>query len=161
MDGTGRDDRDRGIDGGHGWRDIAIAGPSLTAPIREMLHDIGMRHTTLVHYHSNAHPPCPHEMLRIEAMDGSPLSNLQIGRRWHRPPYALPLRLARYAPLSVEPEILDFAVIGTRGERREFDARVESIIARLIEDAIIGVSRGDAGISLDTAELRSSNRCRS
>ena len=162
MGGTGHDHRDRvmPIDGGQSWRDVAIAGPSLTGSVREMLHDVGMRHATLVRYHSNAAPPYPHELLRIEAMDGSPLSDLQIGRRWHRPPYALPLRLARYAPLSVEPEVLDFAVIGTRGERSEFGARVESIVARLMEDAIIGVSRGHAGLSLDLDELRSRHRCR-
>ncbi len=87
-------------------------------------------------------------MLRLEAMDGSPLSDEQVGRHWHRPPYALPLRLARYAPLAVEPEVLDIAVIGTRGKRSEFDAHVDAIAARLIEDAIIGVSRGQPGLSL-------------
>ena len=163
MDATGHDHRDRvmPIDGGQSWRKVAIAGPSLTGSVPDMLHDVGMRHATLVHYHSNASPPYAHELLRVEAMDGSPLSDFQIGRRWHRPPYALPLRLARYAPLSVEPEVLDFAVIGTRGERSEFGARVESIVARLIEDAIIGASRGHAGLSLDPAELRSRHRCRS
>ena len=131
MGGTGHGDRDQvmPIEAGQDWREVAIAGPNLTGSVRDMLHDVGMRHATSVHYHSNAAPPYPHELLRIEAMDGSLLSNPQIASCWHRPPYVLPLRLARYVPLSVEPEVLDFAVIGTRGERREFGARVERIAA--------------------------------
>jgi hypothetical protein len=112
-----------------------------------------MQHTTQVHHHVDAEPPHPLELLRIEGIDGSPLGNDQIRRCWHRPPYALPLRLARYSPQSVESDLLDFAVIGTRGERREFSARVEAIVARLIEDAIIGASRGSVGLSCDVDQL--------
>ena len=76
MDATGHDHRDRvlPIVGGQSWRKVAIAGPSLTGSVPDMLHDVGMRHATLVHYHSNASLPCAHELLRVEAMDGSPLS---------------------------------------------------------------------------------------
>jgi hypothetical protein len=160
---TGHDQCDRvmPIAGGQGWRNVAVAGPELAGAALKMLCDVGMRHTTLVHHHWNATPPHPYELLRIEEMDGSPLNSSRIGRRWHRPPYAFPLRLARYAPLSAEPEALDFAVIGTRGTRSEFCERVEGIAARLVEDAIVGASRGHAGLSLDTDELRSRHRCRS
>ena len=163
TDDHGGDRPARSLDGGgrsaRPWRVVSVAGFNVTGGVREALHDAGMLHATLVRYHAQAEPPYPHELLRLEALDGSPLSNDQIARCWHRPPYALPLRLVRYAPLSAVPEVLDFAVVGTRGKRSEFAARVECIVARLIEDAIIGVSRGQAGLSLDTEELRSPRRC--
>ncbi len=73
-------------------------GSTCTGGVREALHDVGMLHATLVRYHAQAEPPYPHELLRLEELDGSPLSNDQIASRWHQPPYALPLRLVRYAP---------------------------------------------------------------
>ena len=141
-----------------GWRVVSVAGFRLMGDAREALHNVGMLNATLVRYHARAELPYPHELLRLEELDGSPLSNDQIARRWHQSPYAIPLRLVRYAPLCVEPEVLDFAVIGTRGKRSEFALRVEGIVARLVEDAIIGVSRGQAGLSLDTDEFRSRRR---
>jgi hypothetical protein len=138
-----------------------VAGFNFIGKVREALHTVGMLHGTSVRYDALAKLPYPHELLRLEELDGSPLSNDRIASRWHHPPYALPLRLVRYAPQSDEPEVLDFAVIGTRGKRSEFAARVECIVARLIGDAIIGISRGQVGLSLDTSEFRSPRRFRS
>src|SRR5947209_3691202 len=104
------------VDSAEAWRTVSIAGVNLPGGIREALHNVGMQRATLVRHHPGAAPPYPQELLRIEELDGSPLSNERIGRHWHQPPYALPLRLARYAPMSVEPEVLDLAVIGTRGK---------------------------------------------
>jgi hypothetical protein len=141
---------------GTSWRIVAVAGCDPTADVREMQHDAGIRQETLIRHHPLAEPPYPHELLRIEAIDGSLLSNDRLAACWHRPPYALPLRLARYAPLSTEADVLDFAVIGTQGARREFIARVEGIVARLVQDAIVGSSRGAAGLSapMDEFDLR-------
>lgn len=167
MQITNRDGRDRveRTDGGKpvgtSWRTVAVAGFGLTGPVRETLHDLGMRHATLVRHHPAARPPYPHELLRIEEIDGTLLSIDRIDRRWHHPPYAFPLRLARYAPLSTEADVLDNAVIGTQGERREFIAHVERTAAKLVEDAIIGSSRGTTGLSACLDEFDGSRRYRS
>jgi len=129
------------------WRVVAVAGFDPAADIRETLRGVGAHHETLIRHQPRAEPPCGDELLRVEELDGSPLSGSRIAERWHRPPYALPLRLARYAPLSTEADVLDFAVIGTQGERREFIERVERTAARLVQDAIAGSSRGATGLS--------------
>jgi hypothetical protein len=135
------------------WRIVAVAGCDPTADVREMLHDAGRRQQTMIRHHPRAEPPYPHELLRVEEIDGSLLNTDRLAERWHRPPYALPLRLARYAPLSTEAEVVDFAVIGTQGARREFIARVERIVARLMQDAIVGSSRGAPGLSAPIDEF--------
>ncbi|MBN8909589.1 MAG: hypothetical protein J0H99_24010, partial [Rhodospirillales bacterium] len=94
----------------------------------------------------NHAPPCPEPLLRLETADGVPLNSREIiGAYWHRPPYAMLLRLAFYAPGAREPEILDEAVISTQGSRDAFQARVESIALRLVEDALESRSRGPLG----------------
>ena len=140
------------------WRVVAVAGFDPAADIRETLRGVGAHHETLIRHQPQAEPPCGDELLRVEELDGSPLSGSRIAERWHRPPYALPLRLARYAPLSTEADVLDFAVIGTQGERREFIERVERTAARLVQDAIAGSSRGATGLSVAKEELRSRYR---
>jgi hypothetical protein len=160
----GRDRAERTYDGkpvAKPWRAIAVAGLGLTGAVRETLHDVGMRHATLVRHHPWGRPPYSHELLRIEGIDGSLLSIDRISKRWHHPPYAFPLRLARYAPLSTEADVLDVAVIGTQGQHREFMAHVERTAVRLVEDAIVGLSRGTAGMSLSTDEFHLGRRYRS
>jgi hypothetical protein len=167
MQFPNQDGRDRvaptngGAPAARSWRTVSVAGFGLTGPVRESLHDVGMQHATLVRHHSQAQPPYPHELLRIEEIDGSLLSTDRISKRWHHPPYALPLRLARYAPLSTEAEVLDFAVIGTQGERREFIAHVERTAAKLVADAIVGLSRGTAGLTAYIDEFHRPRRYRS
>jgi hypothetical protein len=152
------DQMDGAKPGGTSWRVITVAGFDPAADIRETLGDVGTQCETLIRHRPRAEPPCADELLRVEELDGSPLSSDRIARRWHRPPYALPLRLARYAPLSSEADVLDFAVIGTQGERREFIARVERTAARLVQDAIAGSSRGATGLSVSMEELRTRHR---
>jgi hypothetical protein len=138
------------------WRTVAVAGLDLTADRREKLREVGIQHQASISHNSGAHPPFSHELLRIEAMDGSPLGGDRIARAWHRPPYAFPLRLARYAPLTTEAQVLDVAVIGTQGPYREFVARLADTAMRLVQDAIVGRSRGLTGLSaaLDDCDVR-------
>ena len=131
------------------WQVVTVAGFDLTGPIREILHDVGMQHETLVRCHAEAHPPYPTELLRIEGLNGTPLSRDTVQQFWHRAPYVLPFRLVRYAPTSSVPDVLDVAAIGTRGEYGKYLASVERIVARLVEDAIIGTSRGQTVPSVD------------
>jgi hypothetical protein len=146
---------------GQPWRVVLVAAFNLPHTVREVLHEVGMQHATLVRFNIGARPPVPDELLRFEDLDGSALTGERIGERWHHPPYALPLKLVRYAPLSAEREVLDVAVISTRGKRSEFVARIERTAGRLVEDAIIGASRGDTQPSLDTGRLDSRYRLRS
>ncbi len=132
-----------------GWRSVSVAGCWLTGAVREVLHEAGMQHRTLVRCNTRAEPPYPEELLRVEEIDGTPLTGERLDAHWHQPPYALPLRLARYAALSSEPDVLDCAVIGTRGSRSDLVAGLQRTGARLVEDAIVGTSRGQTGLSLD------------
>jgi hypothetical protein len=131
------------------WQAVTVAGFDLATSIREILHDVGMQHETLVRFYAEARPPYPTELLRIEGLNGTPLRRDTVEQFWHRAPYVLPFRLARYAPTSSIPDVLDLAAIGTRGECGEYLARVERIFARLVEDAIIGTNRGQAELSFD------------
>ena len=154
-------DRDRpGLDGpchtdsgdyarGHDWRVVTIAGLDLTGATREVLHNVGMQHETLVRCHVNAAPPYATELLRMEGLNGTPLTRDTVKQFWHRAPYVIPLRLVRYGPASSNPEILDLAAIGTQGSEAEYLARVERIVAQLVEDAIVGTNRGQAELSVD------------
>jgi hypothetical protein len=141
---------------GHGWRIVTVSGFDLTAAIREVLHDVGMQHETLVRCHVQAAPPYATELLRMEGLNGTPLTRDTVKQLWHRAPYVIPLRLVRYGPDSSSPEILDVAAIGTRGSQEEYLGRVEQIFARLVEDAIAGTNRGQAELSVDT--LRSTSQ---
>ncbi|MDR3538825.1 MAG: hypothetical protein P4L71_20180 [Acetobacteraceae bacterium] len=94
-------------------------------------------------------PPCPEPLLRLETGDGVPLNGRDvIATHWHRPPYAMLMRLSFYAPGSFVPQILDEAVISTRGSRDAFQVRVESTALRLVEDALESRSRGPGGANV-------------
>jgi hypothetical protein len=133
----------------HDWHAVTVSGFNLTSPTREVLHDVGMQHETLVRCHAGAHPPYPTELLRLERLNGTPLSRDTVSQFWHRPPYVMPFRLVRYAAGSSTPDVVDLAAIGTQGEPGEYLTRVEAIFARLVKDAIIGTSRGQADLSYD------------
>jgi hypothetical protein len=97
----------------------------------------------LVPHHA---PPCPEPLLRLETADGVPLNGRDvIATYWHRPPYAMLVRLAFYPPGSRESEILDEAVISTQGSRDAFQARVETTALRLVQDSLESRSRGPLG----------------
>jgi hypothetical protein len=143
---------------GHDWRVVTVSGFDLPGAMREVFHDVGMQHETLVRCDANAHPPYATELLLMEGLNGTPLTRDTVKQLWHRAPYVMPFRLVRYAPGSRSPEILDLAAIGTRGDQAEYLARVERIFAHLVEDALVGTSRGQAELSVDpgrTAPQRS------
>jgi hypothetical protein len=87
-------------------------------------------------------PPHRDGMLRVETASGRPFHQALAGS-WHRPPYTLASRLARYAPGSALPEVLDHAVIGTRGERDAFYRHAEQTALRMVADTMQGRGRGD------------------
>jgi hypothetical protein len=94
-------------------------------------------------------PPCPEPLLRLETADGVPLNGRDvIATHWHRPPYAMLVRLSFYAPGSREADVLDEAVISTQGSRDAFQARLESTAMRLVHDALESRSRGAGGVAI-------------
>ena len=103
------------------WRVITIAGFEPSLAERQALHAIAAQHQTLIQIHSDAAPPHSWELLVLQDMDGQALNRAgMLDQFWHTPPYAMPLRLVRYAPNSCEGEVVDGAVISTRDERRCF-----------------------------------------
>ena len=137
------------------WRVMTVAGFEPGPLERRALHAIGAQHRTLIQLHSDAAPPHSRELLVLQSMDGQALSRTgMLERLWHRPPYAMPLRLVRYAPGSCEGEVVDGAVISTCDERQVFRSRVERMAARLIGDAIGGTSRGAFSSSFDPTPRR-------
>jgi hypothetical protein len=126
-----------------------IAGLDATPSLRASLHDWPESAKSKLCLKSAASPPLPYELLRLELADGRPLNDpTTIAQTWHRPPYAIGLRLARYAPGAESGEVVDEVVIDTRGSRGEYRARLEAIAARLVKDAISGTSRGPLGAAL-------------
>lgn len=82
-------------------------------------------------------------IVRVETAQGRPVSDTAaIDAHWHRPPYAMSLRLVRYRAGTAAPEVMDEAVIGTRGDREGFRRHVRETADRLMRDAIAGRSRG-------------------
>lgn len=95
----------------------------------------------------NYAPPCPEPLLRLESADAVALNAVDvIATHWHRPPYAMLVRLVFYAPGSRDGQVLDEAVISTRGSRDAFQQRLESTAMRLVQDALESRSRGPAGL---------------
>ena len=134
---------------------VTVAGFEAGPTTRQALHDIGLQHQTLVQHHPAATPPYPRHLLRLQVSDGTALSDAALIRQfWHQPPYAMALQLVSYAPHSSLGTVVDGAVIGTRGDRRIFETRVERTAARLIEAAVSGTSRGAPAISFDPARQR-------
>jgi hypothetical protein len=134
-------------------RTVTVSGFEAGQTTRQVLHDVGLQHETLIQHHPAATPPYPRHLLCLQTFDGTALSDPALIRQyWHQPPYAMALQLISYAPYSPLGRIVDGAVIGTRGDRRTFESRVERTAARLIEAAVSGTSRGAPAMSFDPTQ---------
>jgi hypothetical protein len=141
------------------WRALTVAGFAPGPVGRQALHAAAAQHQTLIQIHSDAAPPHPRELLVLQSMDGQPLNQAgALEHFWHRPPYAMPFRLVRYAPNSYEGEVVDGAVISTRDERHSFRLQFERMAIRLVGDAIAGTGRGAFSPSFDPTQGRPSRR---
>jgi len=137
------------------WRVVTVAGFGGGRDERKALREAAALNSTLVQIHDDAAPPHARELLVIEDIHGEALSENRLRQYWHRPPYAMVLRLVRYAPGSSDGELIDGAVISTRDKREQFYARVYDTAARLLSDAIAGTGRGTFNSSFDAGLLRS------
>jgi hypothetical protein len=109
------------------------------------LGDTALTEAVMPRFEPTCTPPCDALLWRLETSAGKSLNERGLlERHWHRPPYALTVRLVQYQPGSMEPEILDEATMGTRGSRGVFKASVDRLVMRLVRDAALGRGRGSA-----------------
>ncbi|MFO1026333.1 MAG: hypothetical protein U1E70_21170 [Acetobacteraceae bacterium] len=119
----------------------------MTPVVRTLLDDPALRRRWIIRPEPHCAPPCPARLWRLETAAGEALNASGLLRRtWHRPPYALTIRLMQYEPGSTLPVILDEATIGTRRAWVEFSSTVTRTATRLLYDAAMGRSRGPSRI---------------
>lgn len=121
-------------------RTLTIAGLNPDARIFLALQDAAWHAGLTLQYALSAKPPHAWDLVRLENAQGTPLHDV-CRQSWHRPPYALSMHLVRYAANSCTGTIVDTAVIGTRGPRHYFEARVRGTGFRLVRDFLIGRNR--------------------
>jgi hypothetical protein len=121
---------------------ILLAGLDPSAPVLAALGDSSAQ----LCFAPELSPPAPDTMLRLETAAGDPVNNARLlAACWHRPPYSLAIRLVRYGPGSSVREVIDQAIVGTRDTRAGFQTTVERASAMLVNDFLLGRSRGFSG----------------
>ncbi|HXT81454.1 MAG TPA: hypothetical protein VN702_17960 [Acetobacteraceae bacterium] len=118
-----------------------IAGLEPTGTVRRAFADRGIADSALS-FQPDLRLPCGKTVLRLERDSGELLNRAGTLRAvWHRPPYAVRLRLVRYDAGSAVPLVLDEAVVGTRGAFTEFVQGTERVAVQLLADALCGSGR--------------------
>src|SRR5215213_8726863 len=108
-----------------------LSGLQPTSSVHVVLADQAWR----LRFEPSLAPPTSRVILRCETSTGWGLDDPDlIDRHWHRPPYALAIQLVRYTANPAVREVLDNAVIGTRGSRVAFETRLLTAAARLVRD---------------------------
>ena len=116
--------------------------------------DVGVR--SVLRLEPECAPPCPATVWRLETGWGSALNaEGALHEAWQRPPFALTVRLAQYAPGTVVPTVLDEGTIGTRVDWPDYVDRVERLALHMVRDTIAGRQRGPASIEAATRPTRS------
>jgi hypothetical protein len=122
---------------------VVLAGIDWSGIVGAALEDPALSETLLPRFEPDCAPPCDAQLWRLETGAGVPLNQGGgLARHWHRKPYAITVRLARYRPGSDTPEVLDEGTIGTRGPWDAFTAAVGRLAMRFVRDAALGRSRG-------------------
>ena len=125
---------------------VVLAGIDRSVIIEAALADPAVTEGVIPKFEPACTPPCDALLWRLETASGESLNRPGVLRRhWHRPPYAMTLRLVEYQPGSVVPEILDEGTLGTRGPREAFKVAIDRLAMRFVRDAARGCSRGPAG----------------
>jgi hypothetical protein len=124
---------------------VVLAGIDGSEIVDAALTDTALTDATMLRFEPGCAAPCDALLWRLETAAGEALNEPGLlGRAWHRPPYALTLRLAQYQPGISEPEILDEGTLGTRGPRGSFKAAADRMAMRFVRDAALGRGRGAA-----------------
>lgn len=126
---------------------VVVAGIDRSNIVAAALADPALAESIVPTFEPACSPPCDAVLWRCETAAGQPLNAPGfIGRHWHRPPYALTIRLVRYQPGSSTPEVLDEGTIGTRGRRDAFAASVDRLAMRMVRDAALNRGRTPGGV---------------
>ena len=124
---------------------VVLAGIDRSGIVNAALTDPALTQVVMPRYEPACTPPCDALLWRLETASGKGLNHPGLLRRhWHRPPYAITLRLVQYQPGSLVPEILDEGTLGTRGPYRALLAAVDRMAMRFVRDAALGHGRGPA-----------------
>lgn len=125
---------------------VVLAGIDSSGIVDAALADTALTDAAIPRFEPACTPPCDALLWRLETASGESLNKPGLlGRHWHRPPYAMTLRLVQYQPGSIMPEILDEGTLGTRSPRAGFKAAVDRLAMRFVRDAALGRGRGPAG----------------
>jgi hypothetical protein len=138
--------------GGTAWTSIrrsptvvVLAGIDSSGIIDAALTDTVLAETVMPRFEPACSPPCDALLWRLETTSGNSLNQPGLlAGQWHRPPYAMTMRLVQYQPGSMVPEILDEGTLGTRGPLKTFRAAVDRLAMRFVRDAALGRGRGPA-----------------
>ena len=124
---------------------VVLAGIDRSEIVSAAMADAALHDVAIPRFEPSCTAPCDALLWRLETVSGESLNRPGlIARHWHRPPYAMTVRLVQYQPGSVEPEILDEGTLGTRGPYAAFMASVHRLAMRFVRDAALGRSRGPA-----------------
>jgi hypothetical protein len=124
---------------------VVLAGIDSSEIVNAALGDTALAEAAMVRFEPSCTAPCDALLWRLETASGESLNQPGlVTRHWHRPPYAMTVRLVRYQPASRLPEILDEGTIGTRGPRAAFRAAVDRLAMRFVRDTALGRNRGPA-----------------
>jgi hypothetical protein len=125
---------------------VVLAGIDGSEIVNAALTDTALTEAVMPRFEPACTPPCDALLWRLETASGRSLNHTGLlARAWHRPPYAMTVRLVQYLPGSVVPEILDEGTLGTRGPYAAFTAAVDRLAMRFLRDAVLGRARGPAG----------------
>jgi hypothetical protein len=124
---------------------MVLAGVDSSRIVDAALADTALTEVALPRFEPACSPPCDALLWRLETATGMSLNQPGLlARHWHRPPYALTMRLVQYQPNSIVPEVLDEGTLGTRGSLTLFKAAVDRLAMRFVRDAALGFGRGPA-----------------
>ena len=125
---------------------VVLGGIDRCEIVDAALRDTAVTEAAMVRLEPTCTPPCDALLWRLETASAKSLNNPGLlARHWHRPPFALTIRLVQYQPGSIVPEILDEGTLGTRGSHAMFTAAVNRLAMRFVRDAALGRGRGPAG----------------
>ena len=124
---------------------VVLAGVDSSGIVDAALADTALTEVAVPRFEPRCSPPCDALLWRLETASGASLNQQDLlTRHWHRPPYALTVRLVQYQPNSTIPEILDEGTLGTRGSYVSFKTAADRLAMRFVRDAALGLGRGPA-----------------
>ena len=112
---------------------VVLSGIDSGEIVNAALADPSLTEVVIPRFEPACSPPCDALLWRLETAAGKSLNEAGLlARHWHRPPYAMTVRLVQYQPGSTVPEILDEGTVGTRGPKASYNAAVNRLAMRFV-----------------------------